>query len=71
MKEKKCKYCIDSSNFENEPIAEIPYTLGIIETSLLVGVYELCQSLGISLGDIVAEDIKINYCPMCGRKLVK
>ena len=51
-----CKYCEESN--------DLSVSLGMkIECNQLIVKHEVA-------GSIMSEDITINYCPMCGEKLV-
>lgn len=73
MKKKECKYCNMTDMVAEEWMATRDEEFGRMIVSLDVLVVEEIDkgpALGITLGDFIDETIPINYCPMCGRKLV-
>lgn len=60
----KCRYCegdVDDRNYLAEDLDLLEKTSLYIDGDNLLDVSDIC---GLS------ESVKINYCPMCGRKLV-
>lgn len=71
----KCKYCLTYENGDWYPNRKnlVNYrvaTIGREQAWLTCGVYSDTFSWSIDEFGI-GQDIKINYCPMCGRKLTK
>lgn len=74
---RKCEFCSESDNFDDdnnaEDIISKPVNLGIIGKYTL-DVYiqpkaQLTAYIGTAGGGKDLAKTKINYCPMCGRKL--
>ena len=66
-----CKYCEEKT----EVIGNYNTDIGKIEvfledSELTINSYEISNHTEIISSDIsICDSIKINYCPMCGRKL--
>ena len=67
----QCNWCNMTDDFEQDYIWIADYEFGKCLTSFdAILVEEKGQpTIGITVGDMVDENIPINYCPMCGRKL--
>ena len=58
--EKKCDFCDPSRSFGNEPI----FKEDGIELFIAKDLLRLLR-----IDDNIAENIKIKFCPMCGRRI--
>ncbi len=65
VKESACRYCMP--DYDSEFIMEhnVQIGTGVFALEAVVEEGELC----IGLTDFIYGQAKINYCPMCGRKL--
>jgi hypothetical protein len=70
---KECEFCnrdYDYNNFLSchnfGSYKNIPYLLGI---DLIIQDNKICITQNVCGEDVDTFSIKINYCPMCGRKL--
>jgi hypothetical protein len=57
MKEEKCEYCVNRKKF---PISEEQYKS--------INHFIINGRLTLYNGPIIANEVKINFCPFCGKK---
>ncbi len=69
-----CQYCRTKKGDDFENASLVCQTYKIIENYLTIDIYEDANELKCEIdvcgGELVTtKPIKINYCPICGRKL--
>ena len=65
-----CKYCNDVGDGPSKRLLDARKKLGIIDRSDVCNIDIFAPNkMTIGVFDFVTS-IKINYCPMCGRKLI-
>lgn len=64
MIKKPCKYCSGSTKIQSEEIDCKTASIGITNNAMQISIYDTCW------GSMEAQ-VGVNYCPMCGRKLVE